>query len=64
MKPDFTWQQIEVAKEADVIIDIAMILSPAAYKEGDWAWRQAKSRVRSKNLENAQSRKTFTTGQK
>jgi len=31
-------QQSEVAKEADVISYIAMILSPAAYKEGDWAW--------------------------
>ena len=31
-----------------MISDIAMILSPAAYQEGDWAWRQAKSHVRSK----------------
>lgn len=28
----FSWQQFEVAKEADVISDIAMILSPAACK--------------------------------
>jgi hypothetical protein len=42
------WQQSEVAKEADVISDIAMILSPVAYKEGSWAWRGAKNAVRSK----------------
>ena len=45
---DFAWQHFEVAKEADVINDVAMIVSPAAYKEGDWAWRGAKNAVRSK----------------
>lgn len=45
---DFAWQHFGVAKEADVINDVAMIVSPAAYKEGDWAWRGAKNAVRSK----------------